>query len=242
MTSLYLRAAGVQQSWSGPRLTAHTVETLPTPTRSAMTGIIAAALGFGRGQWEPWLAELQFEVRVDNPGHRLDDFQTITPAPQLETQRITLWKTLTAGTKAQHKGRVFDIGSESNSVITSKHSLTGATMTIRVFVPSAGHDNDTRIHDVAQAIASPVFSPFLGRKAFAPTFPFLLGIGGDDLLDAAPALRTDFNLETRLPVYPAGEHSEANPIRTVMVQTMPMAGILSWWLANAVLPTNETAA
>jgi CRISPR system Cascade subunit CasD len=236
VTSLYLRAAGVQQSWSGPRWTAHTVETLPTPTRSALTGLIAGAIGFRRGQWEPWLGELQFEIRVDNPGHRLDDYQTINPTPQLEDQRLSLWKTLTAGTKAMHKGQVFDIGSQGNAVVTSKHSIAGATMLVRV----THSDTSARIDQIAEAIARPVFSPFLGRKAFIPSFPFNLGLGGDDLLDSAPALLTDSSVTRRLPIYPAGEHSEANPIRTVEVQALPAAAILYWWLANTTIPSPVT--
>jgi hypothetical protein len=57
--------------------------------------------------------------------------------------------------------------------------LAGAEFLVRL-----SHPENTSA--LSEAFANPGFSPYLGRKAFAPSFPFLLGIGEDALLDAAP--------------------------------------------------------
>ncbi|KOU65116.1 CRISPR-associated protein Cas5 [Streptomyces sp. XY413] len=76
MTSvLALRLAGPLQSWgASARFARRTTET--APTKSGVTGLLAAALGRDRTADLADLAALHFAVRIDQPGTRIRDFQT----------------------------------------------------------------------------------------------------------------------------------------------------------------------
>ncbi|MGW6949487.1 type I-E CRISPR-associated protein Cas5/CasD [Streptomyces xanthophaeus] len=75
MSVLALRLAGPLQSWgASARFARRTTET--APTKSGVTGLLAAALGRDRSADISDLAALSFAVRIDQPGTRLRDFQT----------------------------------------------------------------------------------------------------------------------------------------------------------------------
>ena len=67
MTGLVLRLAGPLQSW-GEHSTFADRDTLRFPTRSGITGILAAAQGLGRGEPLGKYDALTLTVRVDRPG------------------------------------------------------------------------------------------------------------------------------------------------------------------------------
>ncbi|ACU72794.1 CRISPR-associated protein Cas5 family [Catenulispora acidiphila DSM 44928] len=75
MSTLALRFAGPLQSWGvASRFAWRT--TTSTPTKSAVVGLLAAALGWERDADLSDLAALRFGVRADQPGVRVRDFQT----------------------------------------------------------------------------------------------------------------------------------------------------------------------
>ncbi|MCY0931657.1 type I-E CRISPR-associated protein Cas5/CasD [Streptomyces sp. H27-H1] len=75
MSVLVLRLAGPLQSWgASARFARRTTET--APTKSGVSGLLAAALGRDRTADLSDLAALRFAVRLDQPGTRLRDFQT----------------------------------------------------------------------------------------------------------------------------------------------------------------------
>lgn len=74
MYTLLLRLGGPLQSW-GSSSYYDTRETDYMPTKSAVTGILAAALGRSRDETPDDLGSLRFGVRVDMAGSRLNDFQ-----------------------------------------------------------------------------------------------------------------------------------------------------------------------
>ncbi|MEU3654816.1 type I-E CRISPR-associated protein Cas5/CasD [Streptomyces sp. NPDC032161] len=75
MSVLLMRLAGPLQSWgSAARFVRRTTEN--APTKSGVLGLLAAAQGRRRDADLSDLAELEFGVRVDQPGTRLRDFQT----------------------------------------------------------------------------------------------------------------------------------------------------------------------
>lgn len=82
MTTLVLRLAGPIQSYGGRAAGAVNRPTGDVPTKSAVTGILAAAYGYDRS--DPRAAALahtfELSVRVEQPGTRLRDFHTATPA------------------------------------------------------------------------------------------------------------------------------------------------------------------
>ncbi|MBO1900539.1 type I-E CRISPR-associated protein Cas5/CasD [Leucobacter weissii] len=75
MSSLLLKLAGPLQAWgSQSRFTQRGTET--EPTKSGVIGLVASALGLQRGEPLGELAELDFAVRVDQPGRLIRDYQT----------------------------------------------------------------------------------------------------------------------------------------------------------------------
>lgn len=78
MTSLALRLAGPLQSWgASSRFVRRGTEAWPT--KSAVVGLLAAAMGRRRTDPIEDLLGLRFGVRVDQPGELLRDFQTALP-------------------------------------------------------------------------------------------------------------------------------------------------------------------
>ena len=75
MSVLTLQLAGPLQAWgSSARFARRTTDS--APTKSAVVGLLAGALGRPRDADLSDLASLRFGVRIDQPGTRLRDFQT----------------------------------------------------------------------------------------------------------------------------------------------------------------------
>ena len=74
MYTLLLRLSAPLQSW-GSESVYDNRETDYMPTKSGVIGILAAALGRKRGDSMADLAKLEFGVRVDLPGTKVNDFQ-----------------------------------------------------------------------------------------------------------------------------------------------------------------------
>ncbi|HEY8981542.1 MAG TPA: type I-E CRISPR-associated protein Cas5/CasD, partial [Streptomyces sp.] len=75
-TGLLLHLSAVIQFWGGPQ-GGSTRTSHPHPTRSGLTGLIAAAQGRPRGSDMSDLDQLTYTIRIDRPGHRLVDFHTV---------------------------------------------------------------------------------------------------------------------------------------------------------------------
>ncbi|MDE5757234.1 MAG: type I-E CRISPR-associated protein Cas5/CasD, partial [Allobaculum sp.] len=75
MPTLLLRLAGPLQSW-GTDSRFETRRTEKMPTKSGVIGMIASALGRNREENVFDLNELQFGVRIDQPGTIITDFHT----------------------------------------------------------------------------------------------------------------------------------------------------------------------
>jgi len=75
MSTLLLRFAAPLQSW-GSSSRFQRRETNKEPTKSAVIGILAAALGRRRNDRIEDLLEIKFGIRIDQPGKLLRDFHT----------------------------------------------------------------------------------------------------------------------------------------------------------------------
>lgn len=157
MTVLLLKLAGPLQSWgSGSRFTER--GTQHEPTKSGAIGLLAAALGRRRTDPVDDLASLKFGVRIDQPGSFEEDFQT-------EHKRV--WD----------KDRARWVVDASKSLpLTRRHYLADA-----VFVAAFEGDSEL-LHVCAEALDSPVFPLFLGRRSCPPACRVLLGISEDETL------------------------------------------------------------
>lgn len=152
MSGLLLRLGGPLQSWGERSAFTPVRDSAPFPTRSALTGIFAAAEGLSRGEdGIDGYERLRFTVRVDRPGVRLVDYHTVGGGfPKAQTA---------ATSGGSNKGA---------AVITRRHYLADAVFTVAVTGPQA----DTA--RIAQALRQPHWAPYLGRRSCVPDEPFLL--------------------------------------------------------------------
>lgn len=175
--SIYLRLAGPLQSWAGPRVTGNVVRSEPRPTRTGLEGLLAGALGWPQNQWEDWMHSVSLTVRADRPGSRLDDYQTINPRDEdlKYQQRAYL---LFFGKRWSKRAHFTPDGQNKTSIVNRTY-ISDAEFLVEV-------QNSDHFDALVDAVRKPFFTTYLGRKAFAPVFPFMLGIGEPGLLETLP--------------------------------------------------------
>lgn len=177
MTAVYLRLAGPLQSWATARVSGNVVRTSPRPTRSGIEGLVAGALGYRRDDWPEWLQSMKIAVRTDRPGITIYEYQTINPRPEDQYFQRRLWLMQTGRQPA--KVISFTPDGQSKTAIVRRTYLSDAEFLVRI-------TDQNHLPQICQGLARPVFSPYLGRKAFPPTFPFFLGAGDEELLETLP--------------------------------------------------------
>ncbi|UFR07099.1 type I-E CRISPR-associated protein Cas5/CasD [Streptomyces sp. Go40/10] len=168
MAGFLLHLSAPLQSWGGPA-DFKVRPTSTSPTRSALTGLLASALGRSRDHDNTDLARLRYVIRVDRPGHREMDFHTIGGGYPRELTPPTA------------DGRRKKLG--EGTMITERWYLADAAFTIAV----TGPDDTAAL--AAHALTEPVFAPYLGRRSCPPDTPLLLRTDLDDPvaeLDRAP--------------------------------------------------------
>lgn len=142
---LLLRLEGALQSW-GREAYWNGRSTDLLPRKSAVMGLIACAMGIPRE--DPRLAELNQEVimgiRVDAPGVRMTDFQTVTGHPLMT---------------AEGRPR------PSNTFLSRREYLQDASFLIAL------EGEDSTLQQIAEALQDPVWPVYLGRKSCVPTRP-----------------------------------------------------------------------
>jgi len=180
MGTLLLRLAAPMQSWGSSsrfvnRATDH------APTKSGVIGLLAAACGLRRTDPLEDLLDLQFGVRIDQPGRVERDFQTaryFAPKPTGDTE------------VERQIGPSFAPellrGSWESLPLTNRYYLADA-----VFVAAVAGD-DELIGALDNAIRHPKFPLYLGRRAFPPSEPILppeLGVRKSDIWAALSDLQ-----------------------------------------------------
>ena len=192
MSSLILRFAGPAQSWgSGGQLFTGTVQTEQTPTRSAVLGLLACCLGAPQDQWPEWIEDTRVWARVDRPGEVKTDYQTVNGVP---AEMVTHF--VRAHLAQHHKARVPTLETATGGAynISRRKFLSDAEFVVAI-------EHDEHLEDLIEAVSAPVFMPYLGRKSFSPTFPFLLGVSDDSAITVLSALPTT-SPDNHLEVYP----------------------------------------
>lgn len=180
-TSTYIRLAGPLQSWAVPSVTGMFVRTASTPTYTALQGVVAAAFGYPRDAWPTWISQLTFEVRIDDSGSLVDDFHTIAPhEDEIDFKSRLL---LAMGKRPTDKILLLTPDAQKGTAIVRRTYIANGEFLIRI-IPPKDAPNLERLRD-------PVFSIYLGRKAFPASFPFYLGNSEQDLLGSIPRLSSD---------------------------------------------------
>lgn len=146
MPTLLLRLAGPMQSW-GTTSRFDQRDTGNEPSKSGVIGLLAAALGINRENWndlEP-LTKLTMAVRHDRPGGLKRDYQT-------------------AGCASTDKIRRADGSLSEDGVISQRHYLADA-----VFLVGLEGKDRGLLKLVHAALQNPVWPLVLGRKSYVPS-------------------------------------------------------------------------
>lgn len=181
---LLLRLEGPLQSW-GTRARWDMRDTAPEPTKSGIVGLLGCALGYATG--DPRLeqeldAGLRLGVRVEAPGHVLEDFHTVTDF------------LLTAGGGYRHSG--VSVGTSLERIRANPDARPATILSPRFYLEDAAFlvalsapDDDTGLLSrCADALRRPCWSLFLGRKACPATRPIFDALT-EDYADIVDALR-----------------------------------------------------
>ena len=196
MSTVLLRLGGPAQSWGASRASDLVVPTETIPTRAGLLGMLAAGLGLPRGQKYPeWLTAARITARPDRTGRVFSDLQTVNPVPERLGHHFWRSEFVAGRTK-----KVSDPAARVKRHFITKGSgavwdMTG--MFTREFLADAEYIvaitvDEHHTPDLLAAVRTPKFCTYLGRKAFAPTFPFFLGVSDttdhEALLTAVPAV------------------------------------------------------
>jgi CRISPR system Cascade subunit CasD len=156
MKTVLLKFAGPLQSW-GTSSHFEIRHTDPHPSKSAVIGLIAAALGYRRYENKKIriLNQLHFAVREDQAGQVTDDYQTA------------------------HKYKFNPDPIAERTYVTHRYYLEDA-----VFVAAVGHENDQWIDDIVCALRHPYFPLYMGRRSCPVPEDFILKVMNADVITA----------------------------------------------------------
>lgn len=165
MKTLFLRLEGAIQSW-GDTSKFVIRRTMGAPTKSGVIGLLCAALGVTREEapreWLPKLTKLNMGVRIDKPGSRMWDFNTIGAGMMLQT--------------AQGK-------TKPGALLSMKEYLSDAS-----FLVALQDEDSSLIDTLRQAITKPIWTLYLGRKSCVPSRRLLEPVEQSDFPDIESAL------------------------------------------------------
>ncbi|WAC50252.1 type I-E CRISPR-associated protein Cas5/CasD [Frigoribacterium sp. SL97] len=197
--TLLLRFAGDAQSWSSS--SGRNKHTEGVPTRNGVLGLLGASLGAERGEMPAWLHATDIVARVDRPGTVVVDFHTVSNPPE-DVGRTRTRQRIASGTSKALAAANYTVPNGQGrrwgdaSMLTERAYLSGAE-----FLVAISHPDDDRLDQLAAAAWEPVFMTYLGRKAFAPSFPFYLGVHHRAAHDLLATIPTSTAGGRRLPIH-----------------------------------------
>lgn len=159
MTSVVLRLEGPMQAWSAQgKLGLRDTER--EPTKSGVLGLVGSALGMERDDDATLaaLSALTMAVRVDRPGSLLHDYQT-------------------AG-GGRFRGEKYTVYGTKDCVPSDRYYLQGASFVVAL------EGDEALIARIAEALRSPRWPLFLGRRSCPPSVPPLVGVVAVGAVDA----------------------------------------------------------
>ncbi len=154
MHTLLLRLEGPMQAW-GTTSRFNQRDTGKEPSKSGVIGLVAAAIGIDREEWdrlEP-LTKLRFGVRHDRPGILRKDYQTVGCADSYPIIKAN-----------------GDLSKDG--VISERYYLADAA-----FLIGLEGDDYKLLEDMHEALNNPRWVLGLGRKSYLPSEPIYLKDG-----------------------------------------------------------------
>lgn len=147
--TVYLRLEGPLQSW-GDTSKFVIRRTMDAPTKSGVLGMICCAMGLSRAEARARLADLNalaMGVRIDRPGTQWWDYHTVGAGIGMTTAA--------GGVKFGAQG----------TIITRRVYLADASFLVAL------QGDETIIKQVTDALRSPKWALYLGRKSCPPALP-----------------------------------------------------------------------
>ena len=156
MKTILLKFSGPLQSW-GTSSHFEIRHTDKYPSKSAVVGLIAAALGYRRNEDEKIreLGHIHYAVRIDQAGHVVDDYQTV------------------------HKSRYTPEKTLDRTYVTHREYIEDA-----VFVVAIGSDDITLVDKILQALQNPYFQLSEGRRSCPLMVDCFIGNSDTDVISA----------------------------------------------------------
>jgi CRISPR system Cascade subunit CasD len=181
--TLFLRLEGPLQAW-GERARWAVRDTAPEPTKSGVVGLLACALGLrDDADLRNLSQQIRLGVRCDAPGMLLIDYHTVSGGVMSAQGKIKK----NANTK------------EPETVVSWRHYLADASFLAAVQAAPG------TIARLAEAVQSPHWPLYLGRKSCVPSRSVFEGVGDYPSLDAAladwPWRRADVEETTTIAVW-----------------------------------------
>ena len=205
MSTLLLRLAAPLQSW-GISSKFERRGTEQMPSKSAIIGMVSAALGRDRDADIKDLHILKFGVRIDQQGKLLKDYHTV----KTDELKRTLKKSKKDPNKAKLKDDII-----TGSYVTYRYYLTDAAFLVGL------EGEMPLLTEIKYALENPVFPLFLGRRSCPPAGRLVIGdIREESLLDALsnePWLASKYMqkkapLEIKLPIFTDADMEDGNVI------------------------------
>lgn len=174
---LILKLEGVMQAWGG-----HTFEDLRPahdfPTRSGLTGLLAACLGLDRSdraQQSRLAQSFRYAARADERELVWQEWGR-EKSRRLTPVKLTDYHTIREARRANRAPK------EGETVQSWREYLFDAAFTVAL---EATPDAAYSLAQLAVAVQSPVYTPFLGRRSCALSRPLLYGfVEAPDLIAA----------------------------------------------------------
>lgn len=206
MTGFLLHLAAPLQSW-GTNSAWHHRDTHTHPTRSGITGLLAAAIGIPRGTDLTHFDALTYTIRIDRPGRLITDFHTIGGGRTPENTPIL------ASGKRRPAGK--------GTILTERRYLTDAAFAVAV--TTTDHEF---LNELTTRLIRPTYTPYLGRRSCPPPAHFYLGTHADPVgaLHTIPLARPRPRAgETHVDVTFITETPPPHPARADTTATRPNA-------------------
>lgn len=179
---LIFRLYGMMASW-GDIAPGEVRPTFDRPSKSAVMGLIAAALGIRRDE-EERQRELALgyllAIRIDSPGSMMRDYHTV--------QVPSAGKNGTNDSFTTRRDELAVPGEELNTILTSRDYRSDAVYTICLWGRSASPPYSPAI--IKDALGKPAFVLYLGRKSCPLCLPLHpLVVVAEDLAEALRTVR-----------------------------------------------------
>jgi CRISPR system Cascade subunit CasD len=168
--TLFLRLEGALQAWGNNESKFVIRRTADVPTKSGIAGLLCAALGIGRQDavknWLPILANLRMGVRIDRPGIRWWDFQTVGAGQRMRKAEFKEPKT------PQDVGEALEATIKPSQIQTREETLPSRREYLcdASFLVALQGDPEI-IAQLSHAIRNPKWTLYLGRKCCSPSRP-----------------------------------------------------------------------